>query len=129
MKSDKEIEAHIANAMRSYGHSPRALLNVLKGFITQLQDDMKREREEALADRACEQRHPGKLPSGIYCKSCHEVEMAGRFGSLPPEFAKVGATAVRSGELTFPNEERGAPGDSLSDDPLEDIKIRSLDEK
>jgi hypothetical protein len=85
VKTDQQIRSYIINYMRQYGHSPKGLLTVLTGFITSIQDDVKRDREDEFVERACAGHHPGRLPKGIYCKLCHDAEMAGKFGQLPPE--------------------------------------------
>lgn len=93
-----------------------ALLNVLTGYIAQLQEEMKRETEDTFAERACSGRHPGKAATGLYCKMCHDSEMGGKFGSIPG-----GGTS-----LVFPDEEQavnaGLGGDDLSDVSIALIK-------
>lgn len=88
VKSDQEIRSHIATAMRTYGGNGKALLHVLTGYVTQLQEHMKRDLEDQFAERACEGLHPGKLATGVYCKLCHDHTMAATHGSLPPEFSQ-----------------------------------------
>lgn len=85
MKDDKEIRSHIIGVLRQYGAQPAAVLHVLTGYVAQLQELMKRDQEDAFVDRVCLRLHPGQLAQGVYCKLCHDVEMAGKFGSLPPE--------------------------------------------
>lgn len=110
MKSDTEIRNHIANLMRMQGQNPLALLHLLTGYVTQLQDLMKRDRMDELAEAVCEHRHPGKLAASIYCKLCHDVEMAGKFGSIPGQGGnqliyksgddQLGAEAVPEGGIS-----------------------------
>lgn len=106
MKSDKEIKAYIANTMMTHGQNPVAFLNVMVGYVAQLQELMKRDREDTFAERACEHRHPGQLAQGVYCKLCHDAEMSSRFGSLPPEFAKAGPTGHEGGEFIMPGDDK-----------------------
>jgi hypothetical protein len=82
VKSDAQIRSHIINAMRAQGANPPALLHLLTGFIVQLQEEMKRETEDTFAERACEGMHPGKFAAGVFCRLCHDAQMAGRFGSI-----------------------------------------------
>ncbi len=125
MKSGKEIKAHIVGCMRMYGHQPSALLHVLAGYVEQLQEDLKHDRENTFAERVCEKRHPRSPADGVYCRACHDVEMAGKFGSLPPEFAKAGPTGHPGGEdLVFPGE---GPGGVQSDAELSDEEAIELD--
>jgi hypothetical protein len=112
VKSDEQIRAYIINAMRTHGGQPKALLHILTGYIAQLQGEMKRESEESFASMVCEGRHPGKPPAGVYCRLCHDSEMAGRFGSIP---TKQGPT---SEDLVFPSEDL----DDVSIAPLKEDK-------
>lgn len=85
VKSDKEIRSQIIMYMQQFGNKPQAFLNVVCGYVTQMQDLMKLDHEDIIADRVCEKRHPGSAATGLYCRACHEREMAGQFGALPPE--------------------------------------------
>lgn len=119
MKSDEEIKSFIINAMMQYGQNPKALLHVVTGYVTQLQELMKRDHEDIMAERACMHRHPGKVATGVYCKLCHDAEMAGKFGSIPGQGGR---------ELVFPGETSGpaaVPG-TTEDDLLDMINIKPL---
>ena len=119
MKSGKAIKSHIASCMRMYGQQPSALLHVLAGYVEQLQEDLKHDAENVFADRVCEKRHPKSPAEGVYCRACHDAEMAGRFGTLPPEFAAAGPTGHSGEELVFPGEEPDeAPGGGGSDEDI-----------
>ncbi len=123
MKSGKEIKSHIASSMRMYGHQPSALLHVLAGYIEQLQEDLKHDAENDFADRVCEKRHPESPAEGVYCRKCHDIEMAGRFGSLPPEFAKAGPTGHPGEELVF-SSDKGSGSSQVGEEPsAEDIEL------
>lgn len=82
MKSDKEIRSFIINAMQQQGQNPQGLLNVLCGYVNRLQDDMKRDSEADMADRVCEHAHPGVMPAGVFCRTCHDAQMANKFGAI-----------------------------------------------
>ena len=97
MRSNIEIRNYIAGAMRQYSQSPVAMLNILTGYITQLQDLMKRDHEDVMAEGACAGHHPGRFPQGVYCKLCHDAEMAGKFGTIPGQ-PKGGPDFVVGGE-------------------------------
>ena len=90
MRSNIEIRNYIAGAMRQYSQSPVAMLNILTGYIAQLQDLMKRDHEDVMAETACAGHHPGRFPQGVYCKLCHDAEMAGKFGTIPGQPTKGG---------------------------------------
>lgn len=83
MKSEEQIKSYIVQAMQQHGQQPRALLHILTGYVAQLQEEMLRETVDTLADRVCAQLHPGKAATGVYCRLCHDHEMAGRYGSIP----------------------------------------------
>ena len=105
MKTDQQIRSYIAGAMMQHSQHPPALLHLLVSYIGQLQEEMKRETEDTFAERVCEEHHPGRAATGLYCRLCHDAEMAGRFGSLP-------GSPHSAGELTYPGE------DKVSDEEL-----------
>jgi hypothetical protein len=111
MRSDVEIRHFIIGAMRQYGGSPPALLNVLTGYVAQLQELMKRDTEDQFVEKACQGLHPGRMAQGLYCKLCHDIEMAGTYGGLPPE--------------AQPKEGKSSPEEDLE---LMDVKIDPLKE-
>ncbi len=122
MKSDVEVRNHVIMILRSHAQNPVALIHLLVGYIDELQGLMKRDREDEFADQVCEHRHPGKLAQGLYCRMCHDAEMAGKFGSLP-------TSPHPSGDLMFPGDaenQRAAEAGpaSLEDSLLGDIKIK-----
>jgi hypothetical protein len=117
MKSDIEIRSHIVSLIRTHAQNPGALVHLLAGYVTQLQDLMKRDREDEFAEKVCEHRHPGHLAQGLYCRLCHDAEMAGKFGSLP-------GTPHPSGDLLFTGDEEGASVPDV-DSLLDGIKIKT----
>jgi hypothetical protein len=121
VKSDQQIRSYIVNAMRMYGAQPPAFLNVMTGFVAQLQEEMKRETEDSLAERACQGRHPGRAPAGVYCKLCHSSEMTGHFAGLPPEFEQRGGGKGR--DLVLPGDDPNAAPADLDDDEMLDIQL------
>lgn len=120
MKSDVEIRNHIIQLIMQHAQNPSALVHLLVGYVTQLQDLMKRDREDELADKVCEHRHPGRIPQGLYCRLCHDAEMAGKFGSLPGQ-------PRPSGDLVYPGEGDDAAGgpDGVDLALLSGVKIKT----
>jgi len=122
MKSDIEIRNQVIMIIRAQAQNPVAMVHLLTGYVRELQDLMKRDREDELSEKVCEHRHPGRLSQGLYCRLCHDAEMAGKFGSLP--------TAPHpSGDLLFEgdaeNQASAEAGASNVDLMLGDIKIKT----
>lgn len=85
MKSDQEVKNGVTGIVRMYYQQPKAMVHAIAGYVRDLQELMKRDREDEFAEKACQGKHPGRLAQGTYCKLCHDAEMANKFGSLPPE--------------------------------------------